>query len=109
MAIQELDLKIKHHSGQSNSNTDALSRSPLPSGEGQTVSETDGVIAHLETREDADYDDLPAQQCADQDLAAIIKYLETGILPQDERQAQTLLLSSSQYVLEDDVLSRWRK
>ena len=85
MAIQELHLKIKHRSGRRNSNADALSRSPLPSGEGQTVSETDGVIAHLETREDADYNYLPTQQRADQDLAAIIKYLETGILPQDER------------------------
>ena len=30
MIIQEMDLEIKHRSGKSNSNADALSRNPLP-------------------------------------------------------------------------------
>ena len=48
MAIQELDLKIKHRSGRSNSNADALSRSPLPAEQDVSVSEADGVIATME-------------------------------------------------------------
>ena len=68
MAIQELDLKIKHHSGRSNSNADALSRSPLPA-EHVSVSEADGVIA---TMEPGDCSDHPTRQRDDSDLAAII-------------------------------------
>ena len=101
MAIQELDLKIKHRSGRSNSNADALSRSPLPAEQDVSVSEADGVIA---TMEPGDCGDLLTRQRDDPDLAAIITYLETGILPPEEGPARTLVLSSSQYVLEDDVL-----
>ena len=104
MAIQELDLKIRQCSGRSNSNADALSRSPLPPGEGQVVGETGEVIATLGTGGETDHSGLPTRQREDQDLAAIIKYLETGILPRGEGRAWTLVLSSSQYVLEDDVL-----
>ena len=104
MAIQELDLKIRHRSGRSNSNADALSRVPLPLGEDLPAGETDGVIAALEPGEDFNHGDLPTQQREDPDLADVIKYLATGILPQDEGKARTLVLSSSQYALEDDVL-----
>ena len=48
--------------------------------------------------------DLPTSQWRDKDLAVIIEYLETGILPPEEGLARTLVLSESQYVLEDDVL-----
>ena len=88
MAIQELDLKIKHRSGHSNSNADALSRSPLPAEQDVSVSEADGVIA---TMEPGDCSDLPTRQRDDPDLAAIITYLETGILPPEEGPARTLL------------------
>jgi hypothetical protein len=104
MAIQELDLKITHRSGRSNSNADALSRSPLPPEGNSPVGETDKVIATLGTEGETDPGDLPTGQREDKDLAVTIEYLETGILPQDEGQARTLVLSSSQYALEDDVL-----
>ena len=106
MAIQELDLKIKHRSGRSNSNADALSRAPLPSGGDLLEGETEGVIAALELKQDPSRSDLPIRQREDPDLAAIITYLETGVLPTDEGRARTLVLSSSQYVLEDEVLYR---
>ena len=102
--MQELDLKILHRSGRSNANADALSRSPLPVGEDAPVGETEGVLAALEPGGTADQCDLPTIQRRDEELAVIIKYLETGILPQDEGLARTLVLSSSQYILEDDVL-----
>lgn len=101
MAIQELDLKIRHRSGRSNANADALSRSPLPAGEDACVGKTDGVLAALEPGETTDQCDLPTSQRRDEELAVIIEYLETGILPQEEGLARTLVLSSS---LEDDVL-----
>lgn len=104
MVIQELDLKIRHRSGQNNGNADVLSRSPLPTGGDPPVGETDGVLATLNPGEECDHRDLPTRQRRDEDLAVIIRYLETGVLPQDEGLARTLVLSSSQYALEDDVL-----
>ena len=62
------------------------------------------MIATLGTEEETYNGGLLIQQWEDKDVGAIIKYLEMGILPQDEGQAQTLVLSSSQYVLEDNVL-----
>ena len=104
MAIQELELKIRHRSGRSNGNADALSRSPLPTKEDQPVGQTDGVLATLNPGEESDQSDFSTRQRRDEDLAVIIEYLETGVLPQDDRLARTLVLSSSQYALEDDVL-----
>ena len=52
MAIQELDLHIKHRSGRSNANADALSRSPLSTGEGPPADEVDGVVAAVELGQD---------------------------------------------------------
>ena len=101
MAIQELDLHIRHRSGKSNANADGLSRCPLPPNCEQAASETDGVIATIETEAD-----LAACQRQDKELAPVICYLETGLLPDDERLARTITLSASQYVLEDDVLYR---
>ena len=49
---------------------------------------------------------LPAHQQRDKNLATIISYLKSGILPEDDRLARHLVLSESQYVLEDDVLHR---
>ena len=48
--------------------------------------------------------DLSSSQRRDEELATIIKYLETGVLPFAENTARSLVLSESQYVLEDDVL-----
>lgn len=88
-----------HRSGKNNANADALSRSPLPAGEDLPIPETEGVIAAIEEETN-----LSAYQRRDQNLADIIHYLETGILPADDRLARSIALSASQYVLEDDVL-----
>ena len=102
MAIQELNLQIRHRARRSNMNADALSRSPLPAGGDSDASETDRVIATVEPEQV----DLSTCQRRDKNLAAITEYLETGVLPGDERLAWNLALTASQYVLEDDVLYR---
>ena len=105
MAIQELDLQIRHRSGRSNANADALSRSPLPTGENSSMDDTDGVLANLQPGGDTVTEsDLPSSQRRDEDLATIIEYLQKGVLPPDEKVARTLALSRTEYVLEDDVL-----
>ena len=103
MAIQELDLTIKHRSGRSNANADALSRSPLPSSKDSMGSEVEGVIAALDPGMESDQS---MEQREDAGLADIILYLETGVLPEEESRARILVLSTSQYVIEDDVLYR---
>ena len=68
--------------------------------------EAEGVIAALDHGTESDHSTLSVEQREDPDLADIILYLETGILPEDESQARILVLSGSQYVIEDDVLYR---
>ena len=87
MAIQELELKIRHRSGRNNGNADALSRTPLPTKENQPVGQTYGVLATLNPGEESDQSDFSTRQRRDEDLAVIIEYLETGVLPQDDRLA----------------------
>ena len=91
MAIQELNLTIKHRSGHSNVNADTLSRSPLPDSEDAT--EPDGVITVLDSVADSDHSTLSTAQRGDSDLSEIILYLETGVLPEDDSRARTLVLS----------------
>ena len=83
-------------------NADALSRSPLPAGGDSGASAMNRVIATVEP----DQANLSTCQRRDKNLAAIIEYLETGVLPADERLARNLALTASQYILEDDVLYR---
>ena len=98
MAIQELDLKIRHRPGR---NTDALSKAPLPETVGSAGGEVEGVIASLELTED-----LPTLQRQDAELAPIFTYLETGILPTEVNAARRLALTATQYTVEDNVLYR---
>ena len=86
MAIQELDLQILHRSGKHNSNADALSRCPLTRTEVSETSSPEGVVAAVSSGED---DRLPALQRQDPELALVIEYLESGVLPDDEHLAST--------------------
>ena len=107
MALQELNLTIEHRSGKHNANADALSRHPLP--ESIDGTPTERLVAALTTadkREDGSEDGstLATLQQQDAELAPMIKYLETGTLPQDDREARQIAISSGQYTLEDDIL-----
>ena len=98
MAIQEMDIRIHHRTGHSNANADALSRSPLADQGCPSAEETQEVIAAVEP------EDLSALQRQDKELAAIICYLETGVLPEDEKLAKALALIQSQYMVQDQIL-----
>ena len=80
MAIQELNLSIKHRSGSTNANADALSQSPLPSSEGDPDNSPERVVAAVE----AEGGNLPMLQKQDPELSPVFPYLETGILPPDD-------------------------
>ncbi len=100
MAIQELDVRILHRSGKHNDNADSLSRFPLL--QSFVTDEPCGVVAAVEPQESRD--GLADLQREDQSLAEVITYLETGVLPADEKQAKTIALTCSQYTMKDGVL-----
>ena len=98
-----MDLTILHRSGRHNENADALSRHPHSQKVQPDVDTVDGVVATLIG---ADSEDLATLQRQDTELRAVINYLETGVLPQDDRFARRLALTQSQFVLEEGVLYR---
>ena len=108
MALQELDLKIEHRSGKHNANADALSRYPLLDSNSGTPPEK--LVAVLATtgsggEEDSENEStLASLQRGDAELAPMIEYLETGVLPPGDQDARRIVLSSGQYTLEDDIL-----
>ena len=101
--IQELDLEIKHRPGRSNGNADALLRVPVQCAqlEVDVDSDSNGVpeyLSQVKVRE------LAEQQRSDPDLAAIIAYLEKGVLPESEAAAKRLVLERSRYSVVDGIL-----
>ena len=112
MALQELNLRIEYRPGKSNVRADALSRYPvslLPYNCLETVAPT--LVAAMETPhtlfesgEGSRDLTLRERQCKDTHLKPMIDYLETGNLPQDEKQARELVLSKELFTMEDDVL-----
>ena len=94
MIIQEFDLTIKHRSGRSNTNADALSRNPIP----KDMSSVLAIQA---------IDDTPKfqeEQTKDSELAALIQYVKEGVVPEDPTLAKRLTLEGTQYDLINDVL-----
>jgi len=104
LALQELDLTIRYRPGKLNQSTDSLYRCPekevgylqaeeLPLNDSQVVSAKD--------REELP---LSARQALDPELAIVIKYLESGVLPPDDRGAKEVILGKTRYVVIDNVL-----
>ena len=99
MAIQELDLDIRHRSGKSNVVADALSRNPVP------VTNVFQLVARsLATDLPCCEGDIGKLQREDSELSPILQYLENGILPADDEQARKLTLQESNFDVVDGVL-----
>ena len=128
LAIQEMDLSIKHRSGKKNANADALSRNLADAAVGAVEGGADeegsrsledcsyDVIPHLDGETDGDDSDvLPRPEAVrlaeikllqreDSSLAVMCSYLEQGLLPEDEKDAKRLVLESRNYDVIHGVL-----
>ena len=92
--------------GKTNANADALSRCPLPtSSDSHPTAEVVAAITGAERDdEDQSIKDLATLQQADETLQPFIEYLATGVLPQEDRLARRVALTSSQYTILDRIL-----
>ena len=105
MALQELDVEIFYRPGKRNSNADALSRAPLP--EVGVDGAPYGIVSAVTVGgKDVQSPELATLQREDPQLMEVITFLETGVLPAEEKSARSLVLSQSQYVIEDGILYR---
>ena len=95
MTIQELDLDIRHRSGKSDLVADALSRNPLLTAELQI-----DVGPHPQ----CGTSDVEALQRQDEELVPILRFLEDGIVPSDDRCVKRLALEKSSFEVIDGVL-----
>lgn len=98
LTIQEMDLTIKHKAGRENSNADALSRNPIDASLVCSVS-SDSNRPLL-----PDVADLKEEQKKDPELAAMLRYLQDGTLPEDEKSAKRIVAESKQDDVIDGVL-----
>ena len=104
MAIQELDLEIRHRSGKSNVVADALSRNPV-------LEESDIFQIEVGGDSHAPPSDTPLSnseigqlQREDEELFHILAYLEEGHLPAEEKLAHRLIKEKFHYEVVDGIL-----
>ena len=111
MAIQELDLDIWHRSGRSNRVADALSRNPV---EVSRVLMFESVKSNIAVDSSKTADVVPTSLTAEVDIAHlqhqdlqlsdVLRYLEEGSLPSDDRLARRLVLEQESFEVVDGVL-----
>ena len=112
MAIQEMDLTIKHHAGKRNGNADALSRvledsTAEMSSTVLTVLAQDDLTAATQSfspEMQEQLRDIQQQQQRDPELLPLINYLRSGELPEEEKAARKIVMESANYDLMDGIL-----
>ena len=105
LTIQELDLEIKHRSGKSNSNADALSRNPVAQVNSvETLTFVDGEEEAIPRPEVEQMAQVQAAQREDPELRVLCQYLESDVLPTDEKEARRTVIESDRYELIHGVL-----
>ena len=92
-----LNLTIEHRSGKHNANADAFSRYPLPdSTDGTPTEELVAALTTVGGDSSVEESTLATLQKEDIELAPMMDYLETGTLPQNDKEARRIVLSSGQ-------------
>ena len=113
MALQEVDLVISYRPGKNNVLADALSRHPVSCADDVSSVSEEALVAVVQqplseskSREvpRAQDRDLETRQHQDPLLRSVIQYLSHGEIPDDDRRARELSITSQQYVVLDGVL-----
>ena len=118
LALQELDLIIHYRPGKLNQSADGLSRCPRGEMEcAQTKEDTPQSTLvstkseqepmaeiRLVSAKDREEMSLRTRQARDPELAVVMKYLQSGVLPPDNKKARELILGKTRYVIIEDVL-----
>ncbi len=100
MIVQEFDLTIRHRSGKSNSNADALSRNPAP----KLYAASHVLLVSAEEEVQCQQQALVNNQEADENLRTVLQYLRNGTLPESEVLAKKVVLEATQYDIINGVL-----
>ena len=90
LTLQAYDMKIVHRAGTANGNADALSRIKY----GKTV-------CVITTRDLSNLTDLAQKQREDGDLQMLIDFITEEKLPDDDRKARQIMLSSQNFEIND--------
>ena len=102
LTIQEMDLEIKHRSGKSNLNADALSRNPVSIlGTVESITDEEAAIPRPSVEQMAE---IRAAQREDSELLVLLQYLESDVLPTDTASARRTAVGSERYELIHGVL-----
>ena len=101
MIVQEFDLTVKHRSGKSNSNADALSRNPVPP---SNLELSIRAVQALDDIAELRHVELAEAQAKDPEIAAVIRYVRDGVIPENQILARRLTLEGPQYDMLDSVL-----
>jgi len=109
-------VKIVHRPGHENVGADTLSRSPVTT-ETTEATDLDEFVLQVSSRETSIGEllntpvthqviqsDLHLEQRKDSKLTIIIAYLEKGVLPQEEREAQKIVTLATNFCILDNVL-----
>ena len=92
-------VKIKYRPGKSNANADALSRSPHMSAPEEGLCEGEVQVSAVSS-------DIQEEQRKDPSLLEIIRFLEDGVLPDDNTRARRLTLQQDLFTVMDQTLYR---
>ena len=101
MIIQDMNLEIRHRTGKSNTNADALSRNPVPdhiTTEAQVLQLTSVEVQpqQSDTSSPEPIEDIGKLQRKDPKLHHIITLIESGKLPDDQKLVKKSVLERNQ-------------
>lgn len=95
LILQQYDLQVRYKKGTTNTNADALSRSPVLNNSGE-----------INVIEVEDISPLQRSQKADPDCKAFIEFLELGKLPDEEALIRHVIAEHQKFIIKNGTLLR---